>query len=303
MAVAWFTTSLKEPMKSPILGRFPYTAVALILALLVLVASVFWNIDIFALPGLSIVGIEQSEIGEVVIAFLLVIPAFFVDRVMDRLHQTDSERTRFALAAAHVGVWEWNIKSDQVRLSDATALAFGLNPADAPKSRAAFFALVHPEDQQALGQCVDRAIRDHTDLVTQFRTVSADDVVRWSQTMGRVTYGTDGTASRLLGVSIDISHLKLVEEQLLEAQRQTDRLMVLKATMRTVQDIVGNALMSLYLFRAEAEPNVSPAALAQFDHIVEDTAGRLKAIADLERVVEISMAAGPGVDYREPSTI
>jgi hypothetical protein len=42
--------------------------------------------------------------------------------------------------------------------------------------------------------------------------------------------------------------------------------------MRTVQDIVNNALMSLYLFRAEAEPCVSPQSLALFDHIIADTA-------------------------------
>jgi hypothetical protein len=161
-------------MKSPLLRRFPFTSVALTLGLAVLVAGVFWNINVFALPGVSIIGIEQDEIGEIAIAFLLIIPAFFIDGVMARQR-------------AH------------------------------------------------------------------------------------------------------------------ESQLQAEQLRVLRMTMRTVQDIVGNALMSLYLFRAEAEPNVSPAALEQFDHIIADTAAKLKAISDLEIVVETQMSAGSGIDYREPS--
>jgi hypothetical protein len=161
-------------MKNPMLGRFPFTMVALTLAFLVLLAGVFWNIDIFELPGVSIIGIEQSEIGEIAIAFLLVIPAFFVDRVMARQR-------------AH------------------------------------------------------------------------------------------------------------------QSQLQAEQLRVLRMTMRTVQDIVGNALMSLYLFRAEAEPNVSAQSLDQFDRIIADTAAKLKAISDLEIVVETRMSAGSGIDYREPS--
>jgi hypothetical protein len=68
-------------------------------------------------------------------------------------------------------------------------------------------------------------------------------------------------------------------------------------TMRTVQDIVGNALMSLYMFRAEAEPSVSHQSLALFDHIIADTAERLKKISDLETVAETRMSAGMGIEY------
>jgi hypothetical protein len=49
--------------------------------------------------------------------------------------------------------------------------------------------------------------------------------------------------------------------------------------MRTVQDIVSNALMSLQLFRIEAEPHVSSPSLESFDQIIAETAGKLKALA------------------------
>ena len=60
----------------------------------------------------------------------------------------------------------------------------------------------------------------------------------------------------------------------------------------------GSALMSLYLFRAEAEPSVSHQSLALFDHIIADTAERLKKISDLETVAESRMSAGMGIEYQ-----
>ena len=67
-----------------------------------------------------------------------------------------------------------------------------------------------------------------------------------------------------------------------QQQLRAEQLRILRMTMRTVQDIVGNALMSLYMFRAEAEPSVSHESLALIHYIIADTAERLMKIGDLE---------------------
>ena len=67
-----------------LLRRYPYASVTLALAFMVLVVAVGWHIDVFELPGVNIIGIERTERGEIAIAFLLVIPAFFVDRIVAR---------------------------------------------------------------------------------------------------------------------------------------------------------------------------------------------------------------------------
>lgn len=69
-------------------------------------------------------------------------------------------------------------------------------------------------------------------------------------------------------------------------------------TMRTVQDIVGNALMSLQLFRLDAEQHVSAVSLALFDRVIDEMASKLRALGDLEHVVETDMVVGPGIRYR-----
>jgi hypothetical protein len=74
-----------------LLRRPPYTSVALALAVLVLVLGVVWHINVFSVPGAGIVGLEETEIGEIGIAFLLVMPAFFVDRVVSRQRRHEAQ--------------------------------------------------------------------------------------------------------------------------------------------------------------------------------------------------------------------
>jgi hypothetical protein len=74
-----------------LLRRFPYTSVAFALALVVLALGVVWHINVFSVPGASIVGLEETEIGEIGIAFLLVVPAFFVDRVVSRQRRHEAQ--------------------------------------------------------------------------------------------------------------------------------------------------------------------------------------------------------------------
>src|SRR5947207_10131730 len=75
------------------------------------------------------------------------------------------------------------------------------------------------------------------------------------------------------------------------------RLRVLKATMRTVQDIVNNSLTNLQLFRIEAEGLLPRESLAAFDRIVAETSLDLKDLGDLTSTPETKMAMGVGIDF------
>jgi PAS domain S-box-containing protein len=214
----------------------------------------------------------------------------------------DSEqRVQFALATARIGIWEWDLSTDGIRWVSSTAHAFGLTRETAPTTGRAFIELVHPDDRPALGEHTDRAIRERTDLSTEFRIIAPGGAIRWIETHGHLSYDADGRACRLVGVNFDITDRKAFEEQLRVTRGQAERLRTLKATMRTVQDIVSNALMSLQMFRHEAEQlHVSPEALKSFDRIVAETAGKLKALGDLEQVVETEMEMGLGIRYQSP---
>lgn len=84
---------------------------------------------------------------------------------------------------------------------------------------------------------------------------------------------------------------------------QEERIKVLRATMRTVHDIVNNFLNNLQLFQLEAEEKnaLEPESLELLESIIQDTTTKLKKLGDLESTPEKQMAGGVGIDYEADS--
>ena len=100
--------------------------------------------------------------------------------------------------------------------------------------------------------------------------------------------------------------LKIIEEHLKTLQTENElkvqkkRLEILRATMRTVHDIVGNFLNNLQLFRMEAEEKnaLSAESTELMGSIIRDTSERLTKLGNLNNIQEKKMAGGNiGIDY------
>ncbi|AWM39086.1 hypothetical protein GobsT_26420 [Gemmata obscuriglobus] len=93
---------------------------------------------------------------------------------------------------------------------------------------------------------------------------------------------------------------RAAERDRLEAARQAERVDVLRATMRTVQDIVNNFLAGVQWVAIEGEGVLAPETLKLLNASIWDTTAKIKALGDLERVDEEAMAIGNGVSI-DPS--
>jgi PAS domain S-box-containing protein len=133
-------------------------------------------------------------------------------------------RTNFALAAAGMGVWEIEFATNQLTWSDTMAPLFGLASGQAPRTTEEYFQLVHRDDRHDVEASVGRAIAGERDYAGEFRTIWPDGSTHWVQGRAQVSYETDGTPHRLLGVAIDITVRKLLEGRLEEAQRTEVRI-------------------------------------------------------------------------------
>lgn len=89
-------------------------------------------------------------------------------------------------------------------------------------------------------------------------------------------------------------------KSLKDAEIEAEKLRILKATMRTVQDITGNFLNSLQYFTFEIENSktLSPKSAKKLDELIHDTAERINALGNLEEIREKKMAGDMiGIDY------
>ena len=94
------------------------------------------------------------------------------------------------------------------------------------------------------------------------------------------------------GLIADLVRMRQRRSRELEVQRQ--RLRVLKATMRTVQDIVNNALNGLVLMRLEGESGkpLDRESLRLMDSIIYETSQKLKELGDLDDTPEREIDSG-----------
>ena len=128
-------------------------------------------------------------------------------------------RTQLALTAAKMGVWELNLRTNRLEWADSLVAIFGLSAAQAPTTNDEFLSLIHPEDRPAVKDGFERAIRDGTDLVNEFRAVWPDGTVHWIAGRARVLRDEGTQPTRMIGVGMDIDGRKSLEEQFRQAQK------------------------------------------------------------------------------------
>lgn len=89
-----------------------------------------------------------------------------------------------------------------------------------------------------------------------------------------------------------------------ETEIQQEKLKVLRATMRTVQDITGNFLNNLHFFKLEIDRNnsLSPESMKGLDQMTQETTMRLNKLANLNEIREKKLAGDlVGIDYEQPA--
>jgi len=130
----------------------------------------------------------------------------------------NAERTAFALDAARIGVWEMDLGGEQLVWLDGMSQVTGFPPAEFPRTAEAFLDLVEPDDRSKLREGLAAVITDRGSFEFQCRMRGPDGALRWLEGKGRVFDDLDAPA-RILGVAIDITARKQLEEQFLQSQK------------------------------------------------------------------------------------
>jgi PAS domain S-box-containing protein len=150
--------------------------------------------------------------------------------------QRSEERLRLALAAGRMGVWDWNILTNEVRWSDNLEDVHGLAPGSFAGTFEAFQALIHPDDRERVRHAIDEAVRTGTGYETEFRNLRADGRVGWISAIGRVFADASGHAVRMVGVGVDVTErqrlageLEARARDLASADRRKDEFLAMLA--------------------------------------------------------------------------
>jgi PAS domain S-box-containing protein len=120
--------------------------------------------------------------------------------------------------AALVATWQLDLASGKITYSDGSYPVHG-HPLDSVGTRADFEGVVHHAHLDRVHETLRNSIANTNAVVMEFPTVAADGSVRWLET--RATFDrTDGVATALRGMTIDISSRKGNEEALAASEER-----------------------------------------------------------------------------------
>lgn len=140
-------------------------------------------------------------------------------KVAKQGQQELEERIQFMLSAANMGYWDLDLLTMRTWRSLSHDQCFGYDTLLPEWSYETFLAHIHPDDREFVDRSFQTAQSGGTSYRVEFRAIWPDESMHWLFSIGRFTRNSEGDASRVAGVVLDISDRKLLEEQLSQAQR------------------------------------------------------------------------------------
>lgn len=131
------------------------------------------------------------------------------------------ERLQIVLEAGKLGSWQLDLIDNILTSSNTCKANFGLSPND-DLSYERLQEMIHPDDHKKWLKAVEQAVDEHIDLETELRIIWPNDDTNWVFIRGRAFYKKDGTPSRMIGVTQNITERKRNEERLITLKNKLD---------------------------------------------------------------------------------
>lgn len=146
----------------------------------------------------------------------------------EALRQSE-ERYELATRAARVGVWDWDMQTNEFHLDPNVKAILGYGDGEISNDIEIWSNYVHPDDKQAVMDAFQAHIEGKTpEFVYEHRMRHKDGSIRWILARGTAIRNAQGNPIRVIGTDTDITKLKQAEKALRNShdeleQRVADR--------------------------------------------------------------------------------
>ena len=173
-----------------------------------------------------------------------------------------------AAKAGLVGTYAYDADTEMMQISDGYAAIHGLPEGTTEIARSECLASVHPDDIGRVEQFRSEAFRDRRrEYNVEYRIIRPGGELRWVETRCFLSFSGGGHPHRVVGVSIDITERKRVEEQQRTLLAELDHRV--KNVLATVSAVAAQTLD----------------ASSSMDHFVAAFDGRLRSMAQTHELL------------------
>jgi len=154
--------------------------------------------------------------GGAVVGVVGVVRDVTARRRAEQALRASEDKLRMAVEASAIGLWSWDLESDDVVWEDPLCVLCGLEPGRAPKGRAGYLAMIHPEDRERAAAVIARGMTTGS-WEGEHRLVRPDGEVRWVLTKGTLSERDGLRVAR--GAVLDVTERRRRDEQVRQAQK------------------------------------------------------------------------------------
>jgi len=170
----------------------------------------------------------------------------------------NSEATlREAQRIAHLGNWDWNVISNELRWSDEIYSIFGIVPDQFGATFESFLERVHPADREKVQQAVRESVETGKPYNLEHRVIRPDGEGRTVREQAVIFRDEAGKTTRMVGTVQDVTEQKRIESEFLRAQRMDGIGAIAGGMAHDLNNALAPILMGIQLIRNKvSEPEI-----------------------------------------------
>ncbi len=162
----------------------------------------------------------------------------------EALHASE-ERWKLALQGSNDGIWDWNIKTNEVFYSVRWKEMLGFEDHEIVNERDEWTKRVHPDDINKVMQIIQDHLAKKTPFYTsEHRVLCKDGTYKWILDRGQALWDEAGNPVRMVGSHNDVTDRKRAEEVLRESQERLSLALEVAHMVTWDFDILTNHLVA-----------------------------------------------------------
>ncbi len=141
-----------------------------------------------------------------------------------------STRLELAVDSADIGIWDWNIKDNDMIWDDRMFEIYELKKGNSYDHFSNWKNIIHPESAQSVEQNMKHALQKGDYTIDEFRIVMPDGRIKHIKMYALIVRDSDMKAIRMVGINMDISQEKEREQEIKLLNEQLEERVQLRTT-------------------------------------------------------------------------
>ncbi|MCF8131135.1 MAG: transporter substrate-binding domain-containing protein [Deltaproteobacteria bacterium] len=119
---------------------------------------------------------------------------------------------------AHIGSWNYDVKTGELQWSDELFRIYGLDPKETSLILEHSIGMIHPDDVEFAGEAFNKAVNEGLSYEIEYRIIRPDGEERFVQGIGKILKDHESNAVRVFGTGQDITQRKIAEKALKQSE-------------------------------------------------------------------------------------